>query len=78
MWEIIRSCISHPLFYADARTVKTGLLDQAVRRGACDAHTAFEAAVIRRDSGWRRCIAVDAKKDQDRIRRVTPRMLLPV
>ena len=34
------------IFYADARTVDTRLLDAAVQRGACHAHVAFQAAVI--------------------------------
>jgi hypothetical protein len=39
---------SSVVFYADARMADTGLLDEAVRRGACDAHAPFQAAVIRR------------------------------
>lgn len=39
------------VFYADARTVNTGLLDEAVRRGACDAHAAFQPTVIHRIQG---------------------------
>ena len=36
------------IFYADARTVDTRLLDAAVQRGACDARDAFQTTVIRR------------------------------
>ena len=36
------------IFYADARTVDTRLLDDAVRRGACGTHAAFQTAVLKR------------------------------
>ncbi len=34
------------IFYADARTVDTRLLDAAVQRGAYNSHAAFQATVI--------------------------------
>ena len=34
------------IFFADARMVDTRLLDAAVRRGACNAHAAFQARVL--------------------------------
>ncbi len=36
------------IFYADTRMVNTGLLDDAVTRGACQTHAAFQEPVIRR------------------------------
>ena len=36
------------VFFADARMVDTRLLDAAVRRGAYNAHAAFQASVILR------------------------------
>lgn len=42
---------SSVVFYADARTVDTRLLDAAVQRGAYRGHAAFDAAVIVRIQG---------------------------
>ena len=36
------------IFFADARTVDTRLLDAAARRGAFNSHAAFQASVIRK------------------------------